>query len=99
MEHILQFAVSIDEQKIVDTATNRATEEILKKAKETLGNYTNRGWDTAESKLDRLFRDEIKKILDERKEEIIQDAIKQLAANLAKTKAVKEMVRELEEGN
>ena len=93
MEHILQFAVSIDEQKIVDVATNRAAAEIIKSAKEEMNKYT-RGYN---SKLEQMFIDEIKKVINEHKDKIIEDATNQLAANMAKTKVVKEAIAKITE--
>lgn len=92
MEHIIQFGVSIDEQKIIDTATDRASGEIIKCVKGEIDNYT-RGWE--QSKLDRLFREEIKKVIDENKELIIERAIDKLAYNMAKTKVVKETINKM----
>lgn len=94
MEHILQFGVNIDEQKIIDTATGRASEVITARVQEEIDSYT-KGWSP---KLDNMFREEIKKLIDDHKEQIIEDATKQLAANMAKTKAVKEMIQKLEAG-
>lgn len=93
MEHIIQFGVSIDEGKIIDVATGKAAAEIISRLNKEIDEYT-RGWQ--ETKLERLFREEIKKVIDENKDKIIEDATAKLASNMAKTKAVKEMIAKME---
>lgn len=92
MEHILQFGVTIDEQKIIDSAISSASKEIIGKVQGEINNYT-RGWQ--ETKLDRLFREEIRKVIEANKDKIISDATEKLAYNLSKTKAVKEAMAKL----
>ena len=87
MEHIIQFGVSIDEQKIIDTAINNASREIIASVQHEINEY-KRGWQ--ESKLDKLFREEIRKIIEANKDKIIADATEKLAHNLTKVKAVRE---------
>lgn len=91
MEHILQFAVDIDDQAIIACVKERATQQAIYKIQDEISKYT-RGY---ESKLDKIFREEVKKIIDSNKDEIIEKSIDQLAFNLAKTKAVKEAVNNL----
>lgn len=95
MEHIIQFGVSIDEHKIVEIATNEAAKKIIKNIQNEIDKYTD-GW--TETKLDRLFKEKIKEVIDENKEEIILNATNQLASNLSRTKAVKEIIKEMKEG-
>lgn len=95
MEHIIQFGVSIDEHKIVETATNEAAKKIIKNIQDEIDKYTN-GW--RETELDRLFKERIKEVIDENKEEIILNATNQLASNLSRTKAVKEIIKKVKEG-
>ena len=87
MEHIIQFGVSIDEQKIIDVATSKASNEIIAKVNKEIDSYT-RGWQ--DTKLDLLFREEIKKVIEANKDKILSDATEKLAYNLARTKVVKE---------
>lgn len=93
MEHIIQFGVTIDEQKIIDHATSKASNQIFNVIEKEINKYT-RGYD--DTRLDQLFRDEIRKIINDRKEEIIEIAITRLAQNLARTKAVKDMLSDME---
>lgn len=96
MEHIIQFGVTIDEDKIVKMATDRASNAIIADIHKEIDEYTKIRWD--ESRLDRIFREECKKVVDENKEHILQEAIARLTYNLSKTKAVKAMIEELENG-
>lgn len=96
MEHILQFGVTIDEQAIVDHVKERASREIIKKVEKEIDKYTH-GWQ--DTKLDNLFREEIKKVLNANKDEIIDKSVTRLASNMAKTKAVKDMIKKMEEGD
>lgn len=91
MEHILQFAVSIDEDAIVKMATDRASRQITDEVHAKIESYT-KGW--RDSKLDELFRDEIKSVVYDNKDEIIEKAIKVVAFNLSKTKTAKDAVKE-----
>lgn len=95
MEHIIQFGVNIDEDKIVNTATGMAANEIVKKVQKEIDSY-RRGYE--DGILGNIFREEIKKVVEENKDRIIADATKQLAANMARTKAVKDMIAKLEAG-
>lgn len=92
MEHILQFGVTIDDEAIINHAKQRASEKVLERVTKEIESYTD-GWQ--ETKLDRLFRDEIKKLLDEHKAEIIEKASEHLMANMVKTKAVREAIGEV----
>lgn len=87
MEHIIQFGVSIDEQKIIDTVINKASGEIVAKVQREINNY---GGSWEHSKLSSLFREEIKKVVADNKDKIIADATQILANNLTKVKAVRE---------
>lgn len=91
MEHILQFAVSIDENAIVKRATEKASEKILESVKSKINSYTQ-GWQT---KLDAIFKVEVEKVVSENKEQIIAAATKQLVDNMSRTKAVKEAVKKV----
>lgn len=93
MEHILQFGVNIDDEKIAETAIKCATDALMKNMNEILKKYTNR-W-VGDSELDIMFRDEIKKILEENKDYIINESIKHLTANMVKTKAVRTAIDEV----
>lgn len=94
MEHIVQFAISIDDDTITKHVEERAEkviiDDIRKKvenaffAKSYYGNPTNDPGTWSE----RLFID----FLDEHKAEILECAAKYLAEKLAKTKAGRELL-------
>lgn len=94
MEHIVQFAIGIDDDAIVKRVEDRAEkmiiDELRKKvesaffAKNYYGNATNEPGAWSE----RLFMD----FLDKHKTEILECAGKYLAEKLAKTKAGKELL-------
>lgn len=92
MEHILQFGISIDEDKIIKTATDKAADEIISSVRKEINDY-KRGYQ--ECRLDRIFREEIKKLLEVEKERIIESAISTLVANMNKTKAVRDKLKEI----
>lgn len=89
MEHIIQFGVSIDDKTIEEKVLKAATDEVLKLVNKTAGGNTS--WDSNRYIKD-LMKEEVKRLVDENKAEIIDYAIKELAKNMIKTKAVKEAV-------
>lgn len=91
MEHILQFAVSIDEQAIIDRAEHAAAKSITAQVKEKIDEICRERYGS--SQLSNMFKKEIAKVVEENKDEIIKMASEQLMQNMAKTKAVKEAVK------
>ena len=91
MEHIIQFGVTIDDDKIEKLVMEKASSECLKQVHEATKNYTSRGYyGDSESTLDKMFKDEVKRIVDENKESIIEKAVKSVTVNIMKTKAITE---------
>ncbi len=104
MEHILQFGINIDDERIKSTIEAKAEKivnEIVKKdiIEALTGNRDNSTWDYSR-KLQNLVNDTIEKFCDEHKDVIINLAADRLAEKLARTKAVKEaterVLREME---
>ena len=95
MEHIIQFGVSIDEQKIIDQATYMASKEILKNVESVIKSYTS-GWQ--DTKLDQLFREMIAKTIKEHQPEIIEAAINRAVSNMMRTNAAKKLISDALEG-
>lgn len=99
MEHIVQFAIGIDDDAIIKRIEERAEkaiiDELRKKvesaffAKSYYGNITNEPGAWSE----RLFLD----FLDKHKAEILECAGRYLAEKLAKTKAGKELLNGVKE--
>ena len=97
MEHIIQFAVGIDDDAIVKNVTKHAEESITKELTQQVrdrlfesGYYKQHATekDPLNAYSDRLLT----KWLDDHKDEIVDKAAKFLAEKLARTKVVKERV-------
>lgn len=92
MEHILQFAVSIDdtsiEKLVIEGATKQLANEIIDKAKKSLG-FTNRYGSPI---LDEdgegygIVKDAIEKIVKEREDEIINRVIEKIVDKTYRSK-------------
>jgi uncharacterized membrane protein YheB (UPF0754 family) len=100
MEHIVQFAIGIDDEaitkKIQENAEKQITQNIQQKVEKSIfatdyyGKPTNHLTHHAET----MF----KNWLEEHKDEIINRASATLAANMAKSKAVKTAINNILEG-
>ena len=89
MEHIIQFGVSIDDKAIEDKVIKSATDEVLNLVRQTAKGGS--GWNSS-SYIKELMKEEVKRLVDDNKAEIIDYAIKELTRNMTKTKAVKEAI-------
>lgn len=94
-EHILQFAVSIDEDRIVKMVEDRAVQaavndihKVVKEKNESRGYYK-------QSYVDKVIEDKVKNLIKENQEVIIEKAATKLAEKLVRTKVVKEKVAEV----
>lgn len=85
MEHIVQFGVTIDDDKIEKMIMEQASRECLKRIKDSTCEFTKDSYYSG-SKLQEMFKEEVKKVVSENKEEIIALVVKQVSANLMKTK-------------
>ena len=98
MEHIVQFAVNVDDDRIRQICEESAAKQIaedIKLASHGEG-YYGRVNDSPEN-LKRLFKDSIDEYVKAHADEIIQGAIQEVAKNMMKTKKVKEAVEKLVE--
>lgn len=97
MEHIVQFAVGIDDNAIVKNIMEHAektiTDELTQQVRDKLfeSSYYNRHA-TEKDPLSSYAKSLIEKWLDSHKDEIIEKAAMHLADRLVRTKAVKERV-------
>lgn len=94
-EHILQFAVSIDEERIVSLVEKKAIETAAQgvmNAVKAKTNATNR-WEP--SYIEQMIDEQVNKVIDENKETIINRAADRLAERLSRTKAAKGMLNEV----
>jgi hypothetical protein len=93
MEHILQFAVNIDDERIVRMVEEKAIKKALEDVDEAVKAKTDRKyrWDNY-SFLEERIRDGVNKLIESRKDEIIDRAVVILAEKMARSKAVREAV-------
>ena len=98
MEHIIQFAIGIDDdaiaKKIEENAEKNITKDLRDKVGEILFGYnkwTGKEADAITGWTESLFM----RYLEDHKTEIIELAAKCLAEKLAKTKAVREATQEV----
>lgn len=104
MEHILNFAVNIEDEKIVDTIMNSGVQQIEKELKQAVinkifDNGFSAGWGrrgsenaTVNDPLSSWTRHVVEEFLDENKDAIIDAAAGYLAEKLSRTKAAKELI-------
>lgn len=94
MEHILQFGITIDEQKIIDRAVEKAADQIVRDVDKQVRQYKDQ-YLYGGSRLENLFKEEIKAVVEANKESIIADVKKNLVLGLLRSKKVAEMINEL----
>lgn len=96
MEHIVQFAVNVDDNRIGQICEESAAKQIAEDIKLVSHgrNYYGKVNDNPEN-LKKLFKNSIDKYVKEHADEIIQGAIQEVAKNMMKTKKVKEAVEKL----
>ena len=99
MQHIIELGVTFDEKKIQDQLYANAYGEIIyfleNKALEELPKRWNRGG--YEASFESLIDKAVENIINEYKEQIIQEAIDKVAASIKRRKPYKEMVEKFEE--
>ena len=106
MEHIVQFAIGIDDEAIKKRIQESGYDDIIKSLtkdmKEQLsqGPYANKKWGSSEITIDwkTVVDYNVEKFLEENREVIIEKAAEKLAESYRKTKKFKEhMEKALEE--
>lgn len=97
MEHILQFAVSIDDEaieaKIEEKAIEKLSNELLDGVKKSFG--VRKSWqgdNYADSLIMDIVTDTVKKICKDHEDEIVKNATAIAAERLVKTKSFKEKI-------
>lgn len=99
MEHIVQFAIGIDDEAIVDRVTENAEAQIIKDIEQQVRNrlfearYYGRNADK-DSPLNDYSKRVIDGFLEKHKDEIIEKAAKYLAGKLMNSKMVKTKIIE-----
>ena len=99
MEHIVQFAISIDDEAVKKICEESAAKQI----KDDILDFSH-GQDRWNNKrnpspvhLTEMFQDEIKEYIKEHGDEIVSLAVAEVARNMMKTKQVKEALGNLTE--
>lgn len=103
MEHIIQMAISVEDEKIVkkveETAENQIIQTLTERVEDVIsekhGWYGNQKRDYAQLK--NMVSEKIARILGENKDIILSEASKILADKLARSKAGKEVLQGLKE--
>lgn len=97
MEHIVQFAIGIDDQTIAKRIEENAEKVILKEIKTMIADHIFENRYGKHVGLSGRSAKMVEEWLDQHKQEIIDKAAEHLADKLARTKAVREMVQELKQ--
>ena len=103
MEHIVQFAIGIDDNAIVKNVTENAEREIINDLKQQVvnrifnsRNYYNKNADPKYDPLTDFAKGIITSVIEDNKDVIIEKAAEHLAERLSKTKKGKEILNNLE---
>lgn len=102
MEHIMQIAISVEDEKIVKKVEETAESQIIQILTDRVENAISekRGWRNEKrdyTPLKNMVSEQVEKILQENKEFILSEASKILADKLARSKAGKEVLQGLKE--
>lgn len=107
MEHIVQFAISMDDETIKQKVAEKAEKEIMSNLQREVGRVifertsyydygrNNKGYD--ENHLSNWAKMQFEDFLKNHKDEIIAGAAKELADRLVRTKAGKAILENLKE--
>ena len=101
MEHIVQFAIGIDDavirKRIEESAYDDILDKIVKEAKETIrerGGFPKSNWDRL---VDEAIRKEVDRFCEKNREDIIERSAEKLCESYKRTKAYKEKMAEVME--
>lgn len=103
MEHIVQFAIGIDDEAIRNRVTESAEKQITESIKKDVeGAIFCKEWHS--NNIDKnnpkeWVEDMVKDVIEANKDQIIEAAVAELAKNMAKTKAVKEAIAKVVEND
>lgn len=103
MEHIVQFAIGIDDEAIRNRVTESAEKQITESIKKDVERAIFfKAWNSPnvdKSNPMGWVKDMVKEVIEANKDQIIEAAVAELEKNMAKTKAVKEaMAKVVENG-
>ena len=92
MEHILQFGINIDDNRIIQLCEVKAVQLVMNEVEKKAANRRS-GWD--DTYLENLFAESVKKVVEEHKDEIIEKAVKKAVERFTSSKKFKEMMGEV----
>lgn len=93
MEHIIQFGITIDDERIRSSVESAAVKELAQDIREQIF-VTNR-WNGNIDGLNTLTEDIVKDVFAEHKDEIIRMAAELVAESMKRSKIYKEKLREI----
>lgn len=103
MEHIIQMAISVEDERIVKRVEETAEKQIIETLTDRVEDVISekRGWygksERDYTPLKDMVSEQIAKILDDNKGLILSEASKILADKLARSKSGKEVLQNLKE--
>lgn len=103
MEHIIQMAISVEDEKIVERVEKTAENQIIQTLTDRVENIISekRGWyvngERDYAPLKNMVQEQVEKILNENKDLVLSEASKILADKLSRSKAGKEILQGLKE--
>lgn len=96
MEHIVQFAVNIDDERIQSIMEQSAAKQITEEIKQAAHGLS---WGTTLNKepenIKAIFKEEVANYVKENGDTIIKMVVEEVAKNMMKTKKVKDALEEL----
>lgn len=111
MEHIINFAISVEDENIKRRVQDSAYKDIISDIKKDIlrdlpatSEYWNSSWDNRKKTWDdinwtKVVENSVNKIIDQYKEEIVDATAKKLSDRIYRTKALKETAKKVEENN
>lgn len=103
MEHIIQMAINMEDEKIVERVEETAEKQIIQTLTDRVEDVISekRGWYANSERdytpLKEMVSEQIIKILDDNKDFILAEASKILADKLARSKAGREILQGMKE--
>lgn len=100
MEHIMQFAVNIDDEKIKQVILEKAETQILSQMKKDIERtlFDKRGYYHRECPLEAMVKDSVNELVNDNKDFVLDKTAQYLAEKLANRKATKQMVEKVVNG-
>lgn len=103
MEHIVQFAINIDDNKIRDAVVETAERQIINDIRrdveeiiyESKYNYRNGGKTIDKDYPRDWVKEAVGKVIEENKDQIVTMAVENLSRNMTRTKLVRDKIGEV----